>query len=94
MIGEIATYANSGEINFRIEKKTEAMEKIKDHFIKTEPPTAIYDFDGYRIEFEDWWFNIRPSNTEPYLRFIAEARSAGLLKEKVNIAQELLNEFE
>ena len=94
LIGEIATYANSGEINFRIEKKAEAMEKIKDHFIKTESPTAIYDFDGYRIEFEDWWFNIRPSNTEPYLRFIAEARSADLLKERVNKVRELISDFQ
>ena len=48
------------------------------------------DFDGYRVEFNDWWFNIRPSNTEPYLRFICEATSKGLLDEKVNEVKEIL----
>ena len=42
------------------------------------------------MEFKDWWFNIRPSNTEPYLRFICEARNEELLKEKIAQTQELL----
>ncbi len=33
--------------------------------------------------FKDWWFSIRPSNTEPYLRFIAEAKSEEKLNEVV-----------
>ena len=48
------------------------------------------DFDGFRLEFEDWWFNIRPSNTEPYLRFICEAQSEEKLARKVSEAQKLL----
>jgi phosphomannomutase len=48
------------------------------------------DFDGYRVEFPDWWFNIRPSNTEPYLRFICEASSEELLQKKVAEAKDLL----
>ena len=48
------------------------------------------DFDGYRVEFKDWWFNIRPSNTEPYLRFICEATSKELLEEKINETKALL----
>ena len=48
------------------------------------------DFDGFRLEFADWWFNIRPSNTEPYLRFICEARTEALLQEKVAQACKLL----
>ena len=48
---------------------------------------------GYRIEFNDWWFNIRPSNTEPYLRFIAEARSEELLAGKIAKAEEILHKF-
>jgi phosphomannomutase len=83
MMARIETYANSGEINFRIENKQGAMNAVRDHFIAIEKPTAIFDFDGYRVEFPDWWFNIRPSNTEPYLRFIAEAKTQSLLVEKV-----------
>lgn len=71
----INPYFNSGEINFKIEAKQEAMEQIKAHFMAKETPEQLHDFDGYRLDFKDWWFNIRPSNTEPYLRFIAEARS-------------------
>ena len=41
------------------------------------------DFDGYRLEFDGWWFNIRPSNTEPYLRFICEATTDEVLQEKI-----------
>ena len=89
-IAEIVKYKNSGEINFRIEDKAGAMEAIKAHFTASEAPTAFMDFDGYRVEFPDWWFNIRPSNTEPYLRFICEATTDELLAEKVAEARELL----
>lgn len=90
VIDRISNYHNSGEINFRIDNKSEAMKLLKDHFTSLEKPLALMDFDGYRVEFADWWFNVRPSNTEPYLRFIAEASSAGLLKEKVDIVKSLL----
>ena len=91
IIDKIETYANSGEINFKIEKKREAMDAVRDFFINSEKPTASYDFDGYRVEFPDWWFNIRPSNTEPYLRFIAEAKTTAMLDEKVSKAKEIIN---
>jgi phosphomannomutase len=90
LIGRIERYKNSGEINFRIGRKKEAMDLVRDYFISQEKPDASYDFDGYRVEFPDWWFNIRPSNTEPYLRFIAEATSETLLAEKVSEVKELL----
>lgn len=48
------------------------------------------DFDGYRLEFKDWWFNIRPSNTEPYLRFICEAASEPMMQEKISAVQEII----
>lgn len=93
LIGNIAKYANSGEINFKIGKKTEVMEKIKDYFTSLEKPVAFYDFDGYRIEFKDWWFNIRPSNTEPYLRFLAEAKNKNMLDEKIIAVKNIIKEF-
>ena len=90
LIGKIARYQNSGEINFKLSDKQGAMDAIKEHFENQEKPTAFMDFDGYRVEFNDWWFNIRPSNTEPYLRFICEATSKELLDEKVNEVKEIL----
>ena len=38
--------------------------------------------DGLTVEFEDWWFNCRPSNTEPLLRLNLEARTEELMKTK------------
>lgn len=90
LISRIETYANSGEINFRIERKKDAMDAVRDHFTSLERPTASFDFDGYRVEFPDWWFNIRPSNTEPYLRFIAEAKTKDMLDEKVAKVKEIV----
>lgn len=69
------------------------MDKVRDYFTKTESPVASYDFDGYRVEFADWWFNIRPSNTEPYLRFLAEAKEETMLKSKIDKVNELISEF-
>ena len=58
------------------------MERLRTHFVSKAEPEALYDFDGYRIEYRDWWFNVRPSNTEPYLRLIVEARTPDLLAER------------
>ncbi len=92
-IAKIERYKNSGEINFKIERKKEAMDAVREYFITHEEPSAQMDFDGYRVEFPQWWFNIRPSNTEPYLRFIAEAKTEELLKEKVDKATEIIMQF-
>ena len=93
LIGEIKRYANSGEINFTIEDKKAAMEAVVTAATSREKPTKILDFDGYRVEFADWWFNIRPSNTEPYLRLLMEARTEALLKEKRTFIEGILKPY-
>jgi phosphomannomutase len=93
LIARIKRYANSGEINFTIEQKKEAMEAVKAACIAQETPEKVLDFDGYRVEFADWWFNIRPSNTEPYLRLIMEARTETLLAEKRAFIDNILKKF-
>jgi len=93
VMGKIARYKNSGEINFTIDKKQEAMEVVKDHFCNAEQPTRFLDFDGYRVEYQHWWFNIRPSNTEPYLRLILEADTDELLAQKTDEIKRLLAPF-
>ncbi|MGC8865704.1 MAG: phosphomannomutase/phosphoglucomutase [Bacteroidales bacterium] len=92
IIARIRKYYNSGEINFRIADKEAAMQRVIRHFTNRQTPTMTYDFDGYRIEFEDGWFNIRPSNTEPYLRFLAEARTREKLDEMIEQTRQLLQE--
>ena len=92
-IAEIKHYENSGEINFRVENKKAAMDAVKDHFMQAEKSLAFYDFDGYRVEFKDWWFNVRPSNTEPYLRFLCEATTKDLLQSKIAAARTIIGQF-
>jgi len=92
-MAKIETYQNSGEINFKIEKKAEAMEAVKDYYFAQAEPDAFYDFDGYRLEYPDWWLNIRPSNTEPYLRFLAEAKTKEQLDEVVEKCKKIITSF-
>ena len=93
LIARIEKYQNSGEINFKLDRKQEAMDAVRDYFMSTEKATASMDFDGYRVEFPDWWFNIRPSNTEPYLRFLCEATTKELLDEKVAKVKEIVAQY-
>ncbi len=93
LIDSIKAYANSGEINFKIEQKREAMEAVRKYFSENDSPTRLLDFDGYRLEFPDWWFNIRPSNTEPFLRLIVEARTNSILDEKLKIIKKIIKQF-
>ena len=86
----LTRYENSGEINYKVEDKKGAMDAVKAYFESKETPTKVMDFDGYRLEFPEWWFNIRPSNPEPYLRFICEATSQALLKEKIAEVDEII----
>ena len=93
LIARIEKYQNSGEINFKLDRKQEAMDAVRDYFMSQEKATASMDFDGYRVEFPDWWFNIRPSNTEPYLRFLCEATTKELLDEKVAKVREIIEQY-
>ena len=93
LISRIEKYQNSGEINFKLDRKQEAMDAVRDYFMSREQATASMDFDGYRVEFPQWWFNIRPSNTEPYLRFLCEATTKELLDEKVAKVREIIAQY-
>lgn len=92
-IDSISSRANSNEMNFKITDKAGAVTALRDAMTSDEKPTAIFDFDGYRIEFKDWWFNVRPSNTEPYLRLIVEAKTDILLKSKLEEIESILDDF-
>ncbi len=93
LINKIKKYENSGEINYKVDNKIAAMDAVINKYKNAEKPDAFYDFDGYRIEYKDWWLNIRPSNTEPYLRFLAEANSKEKLQSIVNEVTEIIESF-
>ena len=90
IIKEISPYSNSGEINFKIEAKQEAMDAVKEHYMNLEEPERFLDFDGYRLDYPNWWLNIRPSNTEPYLRFLAEAKDPEQLKDIIQTVRNIV----
>ena len=92
-IRSINSYANSGEINFIIDDKEAAISSLVNSICAGEKPLRKYDFDGIRLEFNEWWFNIRPSNTEPYLRLLAEAVSEELLMAKLGDIKKILKPF-
>ena len=71
-------YAYSGEINVLSVNKKEKLEEFKRRYRKGKKITI----DGLRVDFSDWWFLLRPSNTEPVLRLIIEAKTKKLLSEK------------
>ena len=92
LVDEIVVYANSGEHNFKLENKDGAMQALYERYSKLNP-TKLLDFDGYRIEFPTWWFNVRKSNTEPYLRVVAEAKTQAELDEHFKEIEEIISQF-
>ena len=71
-------YFHSGEINSDVEDKKAKMEKI----VKKYSDGKLSRLDGMTIEYPDYWFNVRPSNTEPLLRFALEAKTKELMEKK------------
>jgi len=71
-------YFHTGEINMEVEDKEKKMKEI----IEKYSDGTYSDLDGVTIEYKDYWFNLRPSNTEPLLRFALEATSKELMESK------------
>jgi len=94
LISNISSYHSTGEINFKIQDKAIAMSQIVAHFKAIETPLKFADFDGFRLDYHDWWFNVRPSNTEPYLRFIAEAKDKARLDSVVAKVTEIIQKLQ
>ena len=72
-------YVNSGELNFEVADKASAIARIVAHAGVFGKELSRTEIDGVRIEFEEGWFNVRQSNTEPLLRIVAEAAAADVL---------------
>jgi phosphomannomutase len=72
LLAPIDPYVRSGEINSEVEDQATVLEKVEEHYAKRED-AEIDHLDGLTIDFGDWWFNLRPSNTEPLLRLNVEA---------------------
>ncbi len=79
LIAPYKRYFATGEINFEVDDPQAKIEEIEGKI----DDGSRFNLDGSSIEFDDWWFNLRPSNTEPLLRLNLEAKSAELRDEKL-----------
>lgn len=78
MVKDINPYFRSGEINSRVESIPDKIEELKKAFSDGRQDTL----DGLTVTYDDFWFNVRPSNTEPLIRLNVEADSPEILKKK------------
>ena len=79
-------YFSTGEINFKVKDKEKKIKEIE----KKYKDGRLSHLDGLSVEFKDWWFNTRHSNTESLLRLNLEARTKELLKEKKKELRKLI----
>ncbi|OGY84313.1 MAG: hypothetical protein A3F54_03935 [Candidatus Kerfeldbacteria bacterium RIFCSPHIGHO2_12_FULL_48_17] len=80
-------YFQSGEINSQVEDKLATLKKIE----TTYADAKIDKLDGITIEYDDFWFNVRPSNTESTMRLNLEARSQETCDEKTKEVLAVIN---
>jgi phosphomannomutase len=88
LVKSIDPYFRSGEINSRVENIPGKLKEIEDHYSQGK----IDHLDGLTVDFGDWWFNLRPSNTEPLLRLNVEANSPVILDQKKKEVLQLIRE--
>jgi len=80
LLKPLRRYYSSGEINFKVDDKQAKMNEL----VKKYGDADIDYLDGITARYKEWWFNCRPSNTEPLLRLNVEAKTKELLEEKLS----------
>lgn len=78
LTAKLKKYFHSGEINFEVKDKQLVFDKLKEKY----SDGTLNELDGVRIDFSDWWFNVRASNTEPKIRLNLEAKTKELMEKK------------
>ena len=83
----LQTYVHSGEINFEVQDAKKILQSLEELFASR--ASAISHLDGILMEFvsaeqpdQDWWFNVRCSNTEPLIRLNLEARTQAVMEQR------------
>lgn len=83
-------YFHSGEINFEVKDKEGKIKEIKKHY---QSAPRILEIDGLTAQYKDWWFNLRPSNTEDLLRLNIEAKTKKLLEKKTKELRQIISNY-
>ena len=89
LLAGIRKYFFSGEINFTVPNGRQILERVR----KDYSAGVLTDLDGIRIDFPDWWFNLRVSNTEPLLRLVVETTARDNLKPKTGELTEKIRRY-
>jgi phosphomannomutase len=88
LLAPFERYSDSGEINTEVTNPAATVEAIAAH--ETAQHASIDRLDGLTVDHGDWWYNLRPSNTEPLLRLNVEAKTPELCAAHVAEVQELI----
>ncbi len=78
LVADLRRYAHSGEINSDVADKDAILRHLQERYADG----TLSTLDGIKIDYPDWWFNVRPSNTEPVLRLNCEAKTQEMMEEK------------
>ncbi len=78
VVRPLSRYRQSGEINVRVP----AIEPVLEQLLEAFPGGEVNRLDGLKVSFDDWWFNARPSNTEPLLRLVIEAKDRATMERR------------
>ncbi len=81
IVNSLKRYYATGEINFKVSDPDKVIEKIEKD-LRSLNPVEVMHLDGLSMDFGDWWFNLRKSNTEPLVRLNLEAKTKKLMEEK------------
>ena len=91
LLPPIDPYVRSGEINSEVEDQDAALKRVEEYYADRDNP-EIDHLDGLTVDFGDWWFNLRPSNTEPLLRLNVEASDRDTMEQKRDELLSLIRE--
>jgi phosphomannomutase len=81
-----ARYATSDEINLKVDDAKPIFERLREKFADGKQD----ELDGLTVEYPDWWFNLRASNTEPLVRLNIEASNKAMLDEKIKAVKAVI----
>lgn len=88
LIAPFRRYAATGEVNFEVKDKEKILKLVTEQYATAK---TVDHLDGLTIEYDDWWLNLRPSNTEPLLRLNLEAKTTELRDRRLKELTELIN---
>jgi phosphomannomutase len=86
LVAPFARYRATGEVNFRVEDPDAILDTLKHEFADGE----MDEVDGVTVQYPEWWFNVRKSNTEPLVRLNLEADTEEMMAAKCQLLCEIL----